>query len=165
MSRDWTPMEFIMVEEDVFARTGKRMSDAKLSMVTKDGNKPMWNDDARREYPYLSFLFPRFETDLYPKIRRKCQKKVYAEIEEEIAGFAKEIKERMRNGDRKHISLDGIVCDEFVHEWFLGKLDKNFYYAERNNEIFMSYINGKIRREERNETAGNKQGSPYQRRG
>ena len=59
--RDWRPIEFVMADIGLLKECGKRLREEKFTQIIpgKDGI-PMWNDEARTEFPDLSFLLSGF---------------------------------------------------------------------------------------------------------
>ena len=61
-----------------------------------------------------------------------------------IHKFLKKYRKRILDNIEKHLKeieeIERGNNQDIVWLWYTGKLDSNFYYNERNNELFMKYI-------------------------
>lgn len=138
MSRDWTPCEMWNVEKHMSAE-GHSMRDANyifVNMITGE-KTPLIPDEQKKigkNYPMLSFLFE----DWY---------KIYTKMGDEIVRdrtFAL-YENTLRAVINEEEDLDVVVPStlfayDLVKLWYFGKLDPNFYYRERNNEVLADSI-------------------------
>ena len=156
MSRDWKPFEAIIVDENVYMTRGEYLHDFKITKHLKEGDEgiPMWNDEARKEFPNLCYLLDPFETETYKELD-DVSRSVYREIEGQVGILADHIRKQVRENVRS-LSMDKVVrnlsMDEVadtvpktVLDWFEGELDINFYYREENNALFKEYIDDLIK--------------------
>lgn len=129
MSRDWTPRELWYADEMAYQTRGERLRDTKLVYVIDGKQIPIddkQSEKIRSQYKELGFLFDKLlklykELSDHPKYRNR----VLNQIEEHL-----ELLIKQNNGSEKDI----------VWLWYIGKLDKNFYYREYNDELFYEYI-------------------------
>lgn len=130
MSRNWTPQEQYYADKFIQKEQGRSMRDQEFFWVQPDGTKiPMEDEQARKvrkQYSELGFLF-----DYLPKTYKALEKhpKYRKRILDNIEKHLKEIEE-LKNGNSQDV----------IWLWYTGKLDNNFYYNERNNQMFMEYI-------------------------
>lgn len=147
MSRDWRPIENVLWDERIYRQRGERLSESKWLLKGENGkpDEPLWNDEARRDYPALSFLLPGFECETYVKIAKNpAAASVYAAAEEQVAALRDAVVKQVNEGKRE-LSLEGIRVNETVKKWFLGELDSNFYYADENNALFREWLQEKVK--------------------
>lgn len=147
MSRDWRPIEQVMADEQIYRLRGTRLSETKLVLKGENGNpdEQLWNDEARKDYPALSFLLVGFEYETYGKIKDDpAATSVYLVIEKQVGALRDAVKRQLGEG-KKRLSIEGVKVNETVRKWFLGELDGNFHYADENNRLFKEWIQGKIR--------------------
>lgn len=148
MSRDWRPFEAVIADENAYMTRGEYIHDAKFTVhLKKDDEKgiPMWNDEARKEFPNLCYLLDHFETKTYKELDI-ISGPVYREIEEQVGRLADHIRKQMQNKVR-NLSMDEVSdqVPKTVLDWFEGELDINFYYHEENDALFKEYINDLIK--------------------
>lgn len=130
MSRNWTPQEQYYADKFIQKEQGRSMRDQEFFWVQPDGTKiPMEDEQSRKvrkQYSELGFLF-----DYLPKTYKALEKhpKYRKRVLDKIEQHLKEIEEIKRGNNQ-----------DIVWLWYTGKLDSNFYYNERNNELFMEYI-------------------------
>ena len=130
MSRNWTPQEQYYADKFIQREKGVSMRDQQFMWVKSDGTTVFMEDKqsriVREQYKELGFLF-----DYLPKTYKalnkhpKYRKRILDKIEEHL----KEIEE-LKTYDNKDV----------IWLWYTGRLDLDFYYNTRNNELFMEYI-------------------------
>ena len=138
MSRDWKPFEAVIADENAYMTRGEYVHDSKFTMHFGDEEIPMWNDEARKEFPNLCYLLDHFETKTYKELN-DTNRPVYQEIEEQVGRLADHIRKQMKD-DVRSLSMDEVTVPKTVLDWFEGELDINFYYREENNALFKEYI-------------------------
>lgn len=134
MSRSWTPREMYYADKMIQEKMGESLRNRKFTYVETNGNKiPMESEQdlkIRKQFKELGFLF-----DLLPKLYKefsnhpKYRNRVLTELEEHLKDL---------------IVQDAGNNDDTVWLWYIGKLDKGFYYNKYNNELFYNYISNKI---------------------
>ncbi len=147
MSRDWKPFEQVIYDENAHLTRGEYIHDGKFTMHMKkeDDGVQLWNDDARKEFPNLSFLLEKFELVTYPEIKNDEYGVIYDTykgIEIEIGFLADTLRKQIQNNER--LNLDNAHVPNEVYDWFMGELDTCFYYREENNSLFREYIEDRI---------------------
>lgn len=144
MSRDWKPFEAVIADENAYMTRGEYVHDSKITMHFGDEDIPMWNDEARKEFPNLCYLLDHFETKTYKELN-DTNRPVYQEIEEQVGILADHIRKQMKD-DVRSLSMDEVAdtVPKTVLDWFEGELDINFYYREENNALFKEYIDNLI---------------------
>lgn len=134
MSRSWTPREMYYADKMLQEKTGETLRGRTFVYVEPNGNRtPMESEHdlkIRKQFKELGFLFDNLpqlykEFSNHPKYRNK----VLNEIEEHL---------------EKLINQDSGNKEDIVWLWYIGKLDKGFYYNKYNNELFYTYISNKI---------------------
>ena len=138
MSRDWKPFEAVIADENAYMTRGEYVHDSKFTMHFGDEDIPMWNDEARKEFPNLCYLLDHFETKTYKELD-DVSRSVYREIEEQVGRLADHIRKQMKDNVRS-LSMDEVTVPKTVLDWFEGELDINFYYHEENDALFKEYI-------------------------
>ena len=149
MSRDWKPFEQVIFDEEMYSREREYLHDMKLTvhLNNEDEGTPFYNEEARKEFPNLSFLLNNFELDTYPEIKNDKHgiiKSTYKDIEKEVGILSDTLRKQIKNNEK--LNLDDIENNipEKVKDWFMGELDVAFYYNEENNELFREYIEDRI---------------------
>lgn len=94
------------------------------------------NHAAKERYPELSFLFNEF--DLLYKSYDNDEKAlaVLDDVESCLVKAEEDFMKGVYDSDNE--------MQRVVKEWFNGRLDENFYYAEYNNELFQTFIEEQI---------------------
>lgn len=134
MSRSWTPREMYYADKMLYEQTGKTLRNQIIELVGANGDRvPLESEQdlkIRKQFKELGFLFdplPRLykEFSNHPKYRNRVLNEIETHLEELI---------NQNNGSENDI----------IWIWYIGKLDKRFYYNEYNNELFYKYISDKI---------------------
>jgi hypothetical protein len=163
MSRDWRPVELYLADKGMEER-GISLRDVPIAFHAYDSNGgadiPLTNEQSKKYYPELAFLFDRFDTLYEAYTDNKNVTALFDSLEKAL----RDIEERFDKAaldkdkkalkefeiDRKFYSLSVTVFNEqklseVVEEWFFGRLDRNFYYSDENNDMFKLYIKNKIK--------------------
>lgn len=122
MSRDFTPRQSLFAEEYTGTSLWSIMENGYFSC---DGEKiPFCDSDelaVRKQYPLLGKLINNF-SDMYAELAGiNGGLNVLRNKDNELAAYVDQ-----KKGDP----------ESYLIRWFEGKLDKNFYYSERNEEMF-----------------------------
>lgn len=146
MGRDWAPFEHYLVEQrQTKMGYGSFWDMVKSSEICLAGKEPvrMYSDEEialRRGFPFIG----RFLFDDFPKLYSQL-----SEIEGgidflhakdlELASFLEASKVTESGPNHFVLKVDdiGVDMDSYLMKWFVGKLDENFYYSERNNQLFI----------------------------
>lgn len=152
MSRDWTPAELYIADKAMAKEYGRSLRESELMFVdTNSGEKvPLSNKQARADYPELSFLFGEFDR-LYESYKDDKALRalfdrfevVLVETEKLLGGEIPHSKELYKMGEKEFLSQP---VETVVREWFLGRLDSDFYYNERNNAAFRTFFANEMRK-------------------
>lgn len=145
MSRDWTPREHYFADLYMQREYKSNFREESLNMtISYEGKEEaVYTEEDKKilkKYRELGFLFSRNLLSLYERtsehpIRRN---RMLNELELQLEEIIKLHTEKVALEDYpKYI-------DEYLLKWFLGELDKNFYYNSRNNKIFEDYLFQKI---------------------
>lgn len=145
MSRDWTPREHYFADLYMQREYKSSFREESLNMtISYEGKEEaVYTEEDKKilkKYRELGFLFSRNLLSLYERtsehpIRRN---RMLNELELQLEEIIKLHTEKVALEDYpKYI-------DEYLLKWFLGELDKNFYYNSRNNKIFEDYLFQKI---------------------
>lgn len=145
MSRDWTPREHYFADLYMQREYKSNFREDSLNMtISYEGKEEaVYTEEDKKilkKYRELGFLFSRNLLSLYERtsehpIRRN---RMLNELELQLEEIIKLHTEKVALEDYpKYI-------DEYLLKWFLGELDKNFYYNSRNNKIFEDYLFQKI---------------------
>lgn len=123
MSRDFTPKESLAAEK----YTGFSMFDMMEHTVLsyKGEEKPLYTPEQislRKQFPLFGKLVNRFESLFFPLSKIEGGEEFLREKE-------KELEKWIENGKGDYNS--------YLIKWFEGDLDPNFYYSERNEEMFI----------------------------
>ena len=129
MSRDFRPFESFLADKMHFERTGKHFYELELKWTYPDSDeehidtKQLKLQEYAKDYKYLVITNPDgifvMITSLQPETIKECEKQV------------KRLCVCIKNNE----DLAKADADELVVNWFLGKLDKNFYYREDNDAL------------------------------
>jgi len=147
MGRDWAPFEHYLVEQRQIKQGYGSFWDFTESLVIHlDGKEPeqMYSDEEialRRRFPFIG----RFLFDDFPKLYSQLSDiegglDLLRKRDDELASFLKAGKIVNPNTNEYILTVDdieGIDKDSYLVQWFAGKLDENFYYSERNNQLFI----------------------------
>ena len=126
MSRDFTPRESLAAEKYTGISLWHFME---TTVIIYNGEEKLLHDPAdvalRKEYPLLGKLINDFP-DLYAQlIKIDGGLDILREKDNELAIYIEQGK-----GD----------FESYLVRWFEGELDTNFYYSERNEEMFIEEI-------------------------
>lgn len=130
MSRSWTPREMYYADKMMQEGMGESLRGKTFVYVAPNGDRtPMESEQdlkIRKQFIELGFLFdplPKLYNELsnHPKYRNKVLNQIEQHLEELI---------KHNNGSKEDV----------VWLWYIGLLDKNFYYNTYNNELFYEYI-------------------------
>lgn len=130
MSRDLTPYELHLLEQDAIKHGGKSLLDFTGNIVFhyKGEEVPYFSEAdmrIRKQYPQLGKLLNHFEKvyDTLSKIDNGLD--VLARCDQELNSYI-----NTQTGD----VLSPVI------RWFKGELDSAFYYSETNDELFLEYM-------------------------
>lgn len=145
MSRDWTPREHYFADLYMQKEYKSNFRKDSINMVISYQGKEesVYSEEEKkilRKYRELGFLFSRnllslFERTKEHPIRRN---RILNDMEIQL--------NTLIDCNKKH----GSSCeypkdiDITLLKWYLGELDSNFYYNQRNNKIFENYLFDKI---------------------
>ena len=136
MSRNWTPREMHYCDEDFFKNNGKYLHDASIIMTDTNGNKTevgcKRNLDLYEKYPNLCFLW---EVKNVEELHKKGMDEILLYVERIVEKY---ILEDDINEFNPTVDND-FPKDKVIKKWYMGKLDTNFYYSEKNNELLKDY--------------------------
>lgn len=145
MGRDWTPQEQYLIalnlqnkEKDLKSFMKNKFDIVFIKADTKE-KIPLYSEEEKKVllmFEFLGFLFSDNLYNLWEKTSKYpiCRKKFLDETEKEIEAIIK--------ADRNNKNLS--CFDKTIVQWYLGKLDNNFYYSEENNKLFEEYLYKKI---------------------
>lgn len=145
MSRDWTPREHYFADLYMQREYKSNFREESLNMtISYEGKEEaVYTEEDKKilkKYRELGFLFSRNLLSLYERtsehpIRRN---RMLNELELQLEEIIKLSTDRVAVNDfPKYI-------DDYLLKWFIGELDKGFYYNSRNNKIFEDYLFQKI---------------------
>ncbi|MBQ8248115.1 MAG: hypothetical protein IJZ42_13385 [Lachnospiraceae bacterium] len=145
MSRDWTPFQHYLVEQNNIKRGYGDLFDfmESLTMTDLDGNDPVVMHPPeemaiRREFPYLGkYLFDEF-MDLH-KLMSEFNGGLDF-LHQKDAALGAHINALWEQPDPKSQIQRAEQSDDFLLKWFHGKLDERFHYGIRNNELLVDAI-------------------------
>lgn len=112
------------------------------------------NEDAKREYPELSFLFSGFASMYDAYKDNPVANKVFREVNDCLKACENRAELKPKYAGNKDLCESdnevffGAELPRVVEAWFYGNLDRNFYYAEENNYQFECYLRHKIETEQ-----------------
>ena len=140
--RDWRPIEFVISDVRLLKKCGERLRDAKFTFHVQDREVPMWNDEARRDYPDLSFLLDGFETRIYPTLKGdESLKEIYDGVEKDLHSLVTATEWQVNNPKAPKNAHAGEGVEETVLNWFFGKWgDEGFGSSEENNERLLEWV-------------------------
>ena len=144
MSKDWTPQELALVDHFMMHFSHQKM-EFELSLGGKSmGSVVTWDPDSEmaKQFPKLGFLFNPFE-----RLWKKA--KTNPHFRNKLLAAEKQLAElicRDISSISEHKVPDLSNISETIVSWYLGKLDSGFYYNERNNELFMEWLDAECNR-------------------
>lgn len=146
MSRDWAPFEYYLSEQrQIKQGYGSFWDMVKSLEIHVDGKEPeqLFSDEEialRRKFPFIG----RFLFDDFPKLYSQLSKiedgiDILHAKDLELATFLEASKVSESGPTHFVLKVDDICVDmdSYLMKWFAGKLDENFYYSERNNQLFI----------------------------
>lgn len=127
MSRDWTPREHYEVEQHFLNKKLSSQWDVmkNAQWVINGNSQRMYSDEEialRQEYPIFGKFLENFPV-LYEKLSK------YENGLEFLSRKNAELSAYIETGEGDR--------DSYLVKWFEGKLDRNFHYRERNNQLFV----------------------------
>ena len=140
MSRDFTPLELYLVNEDRKKQGFESFEDLKIEYVTPNGEKyPLETDEFthyKKQYKNLGFLYVDGMRKLVDKygVNNDTLNNTFHNIEKDLTDVISCIGNK--NSDKQ--------LNKTVEKWFLGKLDESFYYSDQNNQLFGDYIENQM---------------------
>lgn len=130
MGRDFTPYEHYISDKSM----GGTLRTA--TFFDNEGKKIEWFKREEKKilekYRELGFLFSECLLELWDEMsgHPRYRKEVLETIERDLEFIIENIGTlELKNNFNKT-----------VYDWFMGKLDKNFYYSDRNNDLLKVYI-------------------------
>lgn len=147
MGRDWAPYEHYLSEQRhiqmgygdlfYFLENMKMVYNGKEEMCCSQEEMAI-----RRQFPQLGRLLMNHDfMVLYEKLSKiDGGLDLLHQRDDELATFLKAGRIVNPNTNEYILKVDdieGIDKDSYLVKWFAGKLDENFYYSERNNELFV----------------------------
>lgn len=138
MGRDYRPVDLWAADQDLNGAIRKM----EITMHTKGGREIRIgpSEKLKSAYPELSFLFADRIKELAKKMAPKDILKVEERLEE-IISTTEASTETTSCGTTTRINVKDRT-DDAVHRWFVGALDPDFYYHERNDEAFFRILTG-----------------------
>lgn len=146
MGRDWAPFESYLSEQrQIKEGYGSFWDMVKSSEICLAGKEPvrMYSDEEialRRNFPFIG----RFLFDDFPKLYGYLSAieggiDLLHAKDLELASFleASKVTESGPNNFVLKVDDIGVDMNSYLMKWFAGKLDENFYYSERNNQLFI----------------------------
>lgn len=163
MSKDFTPAEQYMADKAIKQMTGTSLRDCDVTWKVEGQEEvPLTNPQAKEQYPELSFLYGDFKSQYERHENDKDAQKVFAQLEEALVNVEQQFEEthgeNVATGELQKLTgkeLSSEPAEKVVQEWFYGKLDPNFYYAEENNDKLFGYIENQIK-DSKEQIKGNK---------
>ncbi len=146
MSRDWCPAELFIADRAVKRERGYSLRETEFSLVNAENGAqtPLTNKQARADYPELSFLYGGFDRLYEEYSDNKAMRAVFDRFEKALIEAEKVLetevplsKELYLMDEREFLTQS---VETVVQEWFLGRLDSNFYYNECNNAAFRVFL-------------------------
>lgn len=137
MSRNFTPLELHRADMWAYKHRGEYMHD---SMIVLVDNKENREDISCKRFPDVYNKFPNicflWDATTVKRLYNKGMEGILARIEEKVTELANADDNANLTFDYDSLSSD---MKTVVQMWYFGKLDKNFYYCERNNELLEDY--------------------------
>lgn len=145
MSRDWTPREHYFADLYMQREYKSNFREESLDMVISYNGKEesVYSDEEKkilRKYRELGFLFSRNLLSLYDRTKEHPirRNRILNDIEIQLNTL---IDCNKKNGSSCEYPND---IDTTLLKWYLGELDNDFYYNQKNNKIFENYLFDKI---------------------
>ena len=136
LSRDFKPFEQFLADR----RFNNEMRNSAITFTDRiSGEKVRLDNHAAKErYPELSFLFNEFDL-LYNSYNN--DEKALAVLDDIESCLVKAEEDFMKETETYDSDNE---MQKVVKEWFNGRLDESFYYAEYNNKLFQTFIEEQI---------------------
>ena len=155
MGADFRPIDTLYWDERLHMHGHAYMHECHIVFtdIETGASVDLWHNQAREEYPNLSFLFSRFERELYDEMKRRpkdvqgVMSEVYHKIEDYLALICDDVRDKIRNNEKIEVNKPDEQSEDYVkytYKWFLGELVQRFHYSEPNNEIFEDHIRDTI---------------------
>ncbi len=141
MSRDWTPKQLYLVDKHLNGNLREQKITWELNGETYVIHDP--EGEMEKAFPNLTFL----GNDIVKSLKEKCKITFIYDVESCLTGIT-ELLDSFNNSNRDiadseietHMKKSYWVLGKLIRDWFEGKLDPDFYYNERNNEIFIEKL-------------------------
>ena len=136
MSRDFTPCDMYMADKQFDGNIRNvnyvQIVDGKRIPIPK-------NEILKTQFPETYFLF---ESGLKKLSEHENFCEVATNVEEILVSLEKELEtgnidEHCINANEDFLNAS---IEDVTKSWFFGKLDPDFYYRERNNDLFLEYL-------------------------
>lgn len=146
MGRDWAPYEHYLSEQrQIQMGYGDLFDFLENLKIEYNGKEEMCCSPEeiaiRRQFPQLGRLLMNHEfMVLYEKLSKiEGGLELLHKRDDELAAFLKagKVVELKPNHSVLRVDDIGIDKDSYLIKWFAGTLDENFYYADRNNQLFV----------------------------
>ena len=148
MSRDWTPLEHYLSEQSQIKRGYGDIFNfmESLKMVYSDGTKVVLHSPEemaiRRQFPTLGRLFMDGFMELYERLSKDPRGLDFLHKKDaELEAYLKAREFQITEDSPERVVVNAKSWegnkDSYLIQWFEGRLDENFYYSERNNELFI----------------------------
>lgn len=147
MGRDFAPYEHYLSEQSHIQKGYGDLFDflEKLKIIYEDGKEVVCCSPeemaVRRQFPQLGRLLMDHDfMVLYEKLSKiDGGIELLHQRDDELGALlgASKVSEPEPNHSVIKINDIGIDKDSYLIKWFAGKLDEHFYYAERNNQLFV----------------------------
>ena len=133
MSRDWCPRELYFADKHMAAQ-GYSMRDSDFMFVnTATGEKiPLKSEEEKtigKNFPNLSFLLDGWYRVYSSMTNTEARDNLFKLYENTLSAIIVEDEDVSFAVPHTIFEYDTII------KWYCGKLDKGFYYNERNNEL------------------------------
>ena len=145
MSKDWTPQQYYFADLYMQKEYNSNMREDFINMKISFNGKeePFYTEEDKvilKKYRELGFLFSRNLLSLYERTKEHPirRNRLLNEIEVQLNTL---IDCNKKNGS--HCEFPENI-DNILVKWYLGKLDSDFYYNQRNNKAFENYLFNKI---------------------
>ena len=140
MSKDFTPMEYYNCDKYMALR-GESLRESRFTIRYEMGNTPeslLFTPSQKKtvlKFRELGFLFERDLLKLWEET------KDYSVRRRAVLDWAEEEIRKVITSVNTNVPAD---VDKTIYDWYLGELDKNFYYNKLNNKLLYIYLYNKI---------------------
>lgn len=141
MSRDFTPMEYYNCDK-YMTLCGESLRESRFTIRWQMGKTPeslLFTPSQKKtvlKFRELGFLFERDLLKLWDET------KDYSVRRRAILDWAEEELRKVITAVNTNVVTEEL--DKTIYSWYLGELDKNFYYNKLNNELLYNYLYEKI---------------------